>query len=70
VYNLRLEENRAVAGGYNAGAEVAKGEYLVFINADTIPQPGWLEALVEPMKKDKTIGMTTSRILLEKDATL
>jgi GT2 family glycosyltransferase len=66
VHNLRLEENRAVAGGYNAGAEVAKGEYLVFINADTIPQPGWLAALVEPLKKDKTIGMTTSRILLEK----
>jgi O-antigen biosynthesis protein len=42
VRNLRLEKNRAVAGGYNAGAEVAKGEYLVFINADTIPQPGWL----------------------------
>jgi GT2 family glycosyltransferase len=66
VLNLRLEKNRAVAGGYNAGAEVAKGEYLVFINADTIPQPGWLSGLIEPMLKDESIGMTTSRILLEK----
>lgn len=66
VHSVRLEENRAVAGGYNAGAKVAKGEYLVFINADTIPQPGWLRALVEPMFIDESIGMTTSRILLEK----
>jgi GT2 family glycosyltransferase len=66
VRSVRLEKNRAVAGGYNAGAEVAKGEYLVFMNADTIPQPGWLEALVDPMIRDETIGMTTSRILLEK----
>jgi GT2 family glycosyltransferase len=66
VQNLRLEQNRAVAGGYNAGAEAASGEFLIFINADTIPQPGWLSGLIEPMLKDETIGMTTSRILLEK----
>jgi GT2 family glycosyltransferase len=66
VINLRLEKNRAVAGGYNAGAEAASGEYLVFINADTVPQPGWLSGLIEPMLKNEAIGMTTSRILLAK----
>jgi hypothetical protein len=61
---VRLPVNRAVAGGYNAGAAAAEGEILIFINADTIPQPGWLQALVEPLTREGRVGMTTSRILL------
>jgi GT2 family glycosyltransferase len=61
---IRLKENVAVAGGYNAGAAQASGDILVFINADTIPQGGWLAALVCPIFDNPAIGMTTSRILL------
>ncbi|HXF64896.1 MAG TPA: glycosyltransferase family 2 protein [Caldilineaceae bacterium] len=60
----RLPVNRAITGGYNAGAEIAQGEILLFINADTVPQPGWLSALAEPLRRDPRIGLTTSRILL------
>src|SRR5690554_6687694 len=61
---VHLPVNRAIAGGYNAGAAEAKGEILLFINADTIPQPGWLAALVKPFNENVRVGMTTSRILL------
>lgn len=60
----RLEVNRAITGGYNAGADIASGSLLVFINADTLARPGWLRALVQPLIDDPTIGMTTSKLLL------
>jgi GT2 family glycosyltransferase len=43
---LRLEENQGYGAACNAGAAIAAGENLVFLNNDTEPQPGWLEALL------------------------
>ena len=64
VRYVRLRVNRAITGGYNAGADYATGDILVFINADTVPQSGWLANLVQPLIESKDIGLTTSRILL------
>lgn len=44
---LRLERNGGYGAACNAGAALARGELLVFLNNDTEPRRGWLAALLE-----------------------
>ncbi|WP_298438394.1 glycosyltransferase [Geobacter sp.] len=49
VTNLR---NLGFARGCNQGGRIARGRYLVFLNNDTIPHPGWLDALIRGAEED------------------
>ncbi len=49
--------NSGFAKSCNGGAKAARGEYLVFLNNDTVVQPGWLDAMMECVRQDAGIGL-------------
>jgi GT2 family glycosyltransferase len=60
---LRQEENRGFAVACNAGAKEAAGDLIVFLNNDTDPQPGWLEALLRHADEHPEAEVVGARLL-------
>ncbi|MBI6546603.1 MAG: glycosyltransferase [Cyanobacteria bacterium NC_groundwater_1444_Ag_S-0.65um_54_12] len=49
------EQNLGFSAGSNVGLRVAKGEYLVLLNPDTVVTPGWLDRMKQPFA-DPNVG--------------
>ena len=66
VHGLRYHR-RATNGGFiaacNDGAGLARGDVLVFLNNDTVPQPGWLDALLDTFKSHPGTGLAGAQLL-------
>ena len=58
-----LPKNLGFTLASNKGAEAATGEFTLFLNNDTEPLPGFLEALIQALDSDPTIGMVGSRLI-------
>ncbi len=56
-------ENLGFAKACNQGAAAAKGKYLVFLNNDTIPKPGWMNSLVCEVDSHKDVAVVGSKLL-------
>jgi len=57
------DKNTGFAHACNQGARAACGKYLVFLNNDTIPHKGWLDALINAKKSSDDIGVVGSKLL-------
>jgi GT2 family glycosyltransferase/glycosyltransferase involved in cell wall biosynthesis len=55
-------ENRGFSAACNQGAALARGSFVLFLNNDTVPQPGWLDALLATAA-DETVGIVGSKLL-------
>ena len=64
VYN---PSNLGFAKACNQGARAAQGDYLVFLNNDTIVQPDWLPELLDCARKDEKIGAVGAKLLYPDD---
>ena len=53
----QLETNKGYAGGNNDGMRAATGDCVVLLNNDTLVTPGWLDALLTPLERDRSIGL-------------
>lgn len=60
---INNQENVGFVHACNQGAAIARGKYLVFLNNDTVVQPGWLEHLVDTADSDSSVGAVGSKLL-------
>ena len=66
VDGVRVVRNGAqlgFIGACNAGAQAARGRYLVFLNNDTEVKPGWLRELRDTFDAEPTAGIVGSKLL-------
>ena len=60
---LRMRKNSGFAHACNEGARVARGRYLVLLNNDTLPTPGWLDSMLELATSEDQVGIVGSKLL-------
>jgi GT2 family glycosyltransferase len=63
VHIVRNDRNLGFVGSCNAGAAVAKGRFLLFLNNDTLVKEGWLDRLAETFEQVPGIGIAGSKLL-------
>lgn len=60
---VRNGENLGFSRGNNVGAQVARGEYLLFLNNDTVPHEKWLDVMVAELDHDASVGIVGAKLL-------
>ena len=64
IHLVARKTNAGFATACNQGAAAARGsEFLVFLNNDTVPQPGWLDALVRHARNYPQAAIVGSKLL-------
>ena len=63
VHFHRRSKNGGFIATCNEGATHARGEFLVFLNNDTVPQPGWLDALIGTFSTHPEAGLVGAQLL-------
>lgn len=67
---IRSETNLGFAGGNNLGIKASSGEYLFFLNNDTILPPDFFEPIISFMEANRDVGMASPKILYSDDKTI
>src|SRR5262249_9696976 len=60
---LRNAVNLGFVGSCNEAARQARGEFIVFLNKDTIATPGWLDALLGVFERHADAGLVGAKLV-------
>ena len=60
---IKLDSNKGFAEPNNIAAKITKGDYLLFLNNDTIVTPNFISEMIKTMENDKKIGICQSLLL-------
>lgn len=52
---VRNGHNAGFAGGANAGVRVARGNVIVLLNNDAVPEEGWLDTLLQALEPEDVV---------------
>ncbi len=63
IRSVRNAENLGFVGSCNAGASLARGEFVLFLNNDTVVTPGWLAALVRCFDEVADAGLVGAQLV-------
>jgi GT2 family glycosyltransferase len=63
VRYLRNAKNLGFLNNCNIAAKNATGQYIVFLNNDTVVCPGWLDELVKTFDENDSIGLAGSKLV-------
>lgn len=65
IHYVRNEKNLGAGGAWGVGLELARGKYLIKLDADDELLPGHLDALENAFEADAEVGMVFSSVLLK-----
>ncbi|HET7798311.1 MAG TPA: glycosyltransferase, partial [Nevskia sp.] len=60
---IRNAQNVGFVGSCNAGAGAARGDFVLFLNNDTVVTPGWLEALLRCFDEEPDAGLVGAKLV-------
>lgn len=60
---VRRTSNDGFIAACSDGAATARGEFVAFLNNDTTPQPGWLDALADTLDGHPDAGLVGAQLL-------
>lgn len=63
IHYVRNEENLGFLRSCNAGATLARGQFLLFLNNDTQVLEGWLDELVNTFRQFSDVGLVGSKLI-------
>lgn len=64
VKRIKSTANLAYGAGNNLGASIAKGDFLLFLNHDTVVTKSFLLELVRTLQKQPDVGVAQSKIMM------